>query len=102
MNPWMPYLDPSAQARVLAKMATITVHSQAIIGIRMAGMMGLMVQAPGEQARMITEKQDAVTESWVAMANAAFTGQGVESIINAGLTPYAERTAANHARLLPV
>lgn len=100
MNPWMPFLVPAAQARLMGTLTTIALQSQAIIGMRMAGMMGLATQAPDEQARMIAEKHEAASEAWVAMATAAMGGHGVERIINAGLAPYGQRTAANSKRLM--
>ena len=56
MNPMMPMILPAAQARLASQFARIAIESNMVIGLRMAGMMGLMVQAPGEPFRMVAEK----------------------------------------------
>lgn len=70
-----------------------------VIGVRMAGMMGLMAQSPGEPFRMVAEKQAAASESMFAMAQAAGRGASPEQMMSAALKPYGKRTAANSRRL---
>lgn len=82
-----------------AQAARVAMESQMIIGIRVAGMMGVIPQSPGEPFRMVAEKQAAASESMFAMAQAFSKGAGVERAMSAGLRPYSKRTRANSKRL---
>lgn len=85
--------------RLMAQMTRIAIESQMIIGLRMAGMMGFMAQAPGEPFRMIAEKQAAASESLFAIAQATSRGVPADRVMSAALRPYAKRTRANSRRL---
>ena len=74
-------------------------ESQVIIGLRVAGMMGLVAQAPGEPFRMVAEKQAAASESLFAMTAAASRGASPEQVMSEALKPYSKRTSANSKRL---
>ena len=82
-----------------AQMTRIGVESQLVISMRTAAMMGLLPQAKTENARMITEKQDAATQSVRQALRAAGNGAGAEKILSAALRPYGRRTSANAKRL---
>lgn len=82
-----------------AQWARMTIEAQTVIGLRTAGMMGMMAQAPGEPFRMVAEKQAAATESLFAMAQAAGRGASAERVMSAALRPYGKRTRANSRRL---
>ncbi|MDB6177508.1 antibiotic ABC transporter [Paracoccus sp. Z330] len=88
-----------APYRLWAQMTRIAVDSQMVIGLRMAGMMGLTAQAPGEPFRMVAEKQAAASESIFAMAQAASRGASADRVMSAALRPYGKRTRANSRRL---
>lgn len=96
--PTIPAL-PIAQTRLLLQFSRLAIESQMIVGLRLAGMMGLTTQAPGEPFRMVAEKQAAVTESIFAMASAAGRGASAERVMSLGLRPYGKRTRANSRRL---
>lgn len=102
MNPMMPMILPAAQVRLASQFARIAIESNMVIGLRMAGMMGLMVQAPGEPFRMVAEKHSALSESLFAMASAGMRGHSAERMLSAGMRPYARRTRANSRRLSAV
>lgn len=85
--------------RIWAQMARIAIDSQLVIGMRMAGMMGVVAQSPGEPFRMVAEKQAAASESLFAMAQAASRGDSAERVMSAALRPYSKRTRANSRRL---
>ena len=85
--------------RLWAQMARLSIESQTVIGLRMAGMMGLMVQSPGEPLRMIAEKQEAASEAIFAMVRVAGSGASADRVLSAGLRPYGKRTRANSRRL---
>ena len=88
-----------APYRVWAQMARIAMDSQMVIGYRVAGMMGMMAQSPGEPFRMVAEKQAAASESLFAMAQAASRGDSADRVMSAALRPYSKRTRANSRRL---
>ncbi|MFN3524572.1 MAG: antibiotic ABC transporter [Paracoccus sp. (in: a-proteobacteria)] len=90
---------PVAQTRLLLQFSRMAIESQMIIGIRLAGMMGLIAQAPGEPFRMVAEKHAAASESLLAMATAAGRGASAERVMSLGLRPYGKRTRANSQRL---
>ncbi len=90
---------PKNPARLWAQFARMSIEAQMVIGLRTAGMMGIMAQAPGEPFRMVAEKQAAATESLFAIAQAAGRGHSAERVMAAGLRPYGKRTRANSRRL---
>lgn len=89
----------NAPALLWAQAARVAIESQLIIGIRVAGMMGVIPQSPGEPFRMVAEKQAAASESMFAMVQAFSKGASVERAMSAGLRPYSKRTRANSKRL---
>ncbi len=91
--------DMTAPLNLWAQMTRIGIESQMIIGMRVAGMMGMMPQAPEESVRMVFEKQHAASESFHAMVNAAGRGARAEEMFSAALHPYGRRTRANARRL---
>ena len=95
----MPMFLPAAQMRLATQFTRMAIEANMVIGLRMAGMMGLMAQAPGEPFRMVAEKQAAVSESLFAMAQAGMRGHSTERMLSAGLRPYGRRTRANSRRL---
>ncbi|MEE2860642.1 MAG: antibiotic ABC transporter [Paracoccus sp. (in: a-proteobacteria)] len=99
MKPMMPMFLPAAQMRLATQFTRMAIEANMVIGLRMAGMMGLMAQAPGEPFRMVAEKQAAVSESLFAMAQAGMRGHSTERMLSAGLRPYGRRTRANSRRL---
>lgn len=94
---YLPGAD--APLALWAQMARIGFESQLVIGMRLAGMMGLVSHAPSENLRMITEKVDAAQESLQASFRAATRGDSMEKVLSAALRPYATRTRANSRRL---
>ncbi len=93
------FATPANPVRLWSQMARLTIESQVVISLRMAGMMGMVAQSPGEPFRMVAEKQAAATESMFAIARAAGRGDSVDRVISAGLRPYGRRTRANSRRL---
>lgn len=99
MKPMMPMMMPAAQVRLASQFARMAIEAQMVIGLRVAGMMGLMTQSPNEPFTMVAEKQAAMSESMFAMMRAGMTGQSTERLLSAGLRPYGRRTRANSRRL---
>ncbi|WP_300040823.1 antibiotic ABC transporter [uncultured Paracoccus sp.] len=97
MNKQIP--DPMAQLALWAQMARIGFESQLVIGMRLAGMMGIVSQSPDETLRMFTEKYDAAQEAFQASIRSVTRGDSVDKVMSAALRPYARRTKANSRRL---
>lgn len=91
--------DPMFGLRLWADMARMGLESQFVMGMRVAGMMGLMPHAAAENARMVTEKGDAATESIGAALAQVARGARPDQIMAAALKPYGQRTRANALRL---
>lgn len=90
---------PKTSVRLWAQFTRMAIEAQTVIGLRTAGMMGMMTQAPGEPFRMVAEKQAAATEAMFALAQAAGQGHSAEQMLAAALRPYGRRTRANSRRL---
>ena len=85
--------------RLWAQVAQIAIESQMVIGLRLAGMMGILPQNSNESQRMVLEKLDAAQESGTAMFRAVTRGASVDQVMSAALRPYRRRTKANARRL---
>lgn len=90
---------PANPVRLWIQLARLGIDAQTVIGLRTAGMMGIMAQSPGEPFRMVAEKQAAAAESLFAMLEAAGRGASPERVMVAALRPYGKRTRANSRRL---
>ncbi|MDO5605486.1 MAG: antibiotic ABC transporter [Paracoccus sp. (in: a-proteobacteria)] len=85
--------------RLWTQVARISLESQMVIGMRMAGMIGLLPQHKGESRRMLKEKLDAAQESGSAVIKALSNGARADKVVEAALHPYGKRTHANARRL---
>lgn len=74
-------------------------EAQTVIALRCMGMAGLWTLAPGETARMVTEKHAAFAESALAVASATARGHAPERVFDAAMRPLGRRTRANADRL---
>ncbi len=99
MAPLFPVVLPAAQMRLVTQFTRLAVDAQMVVGLRVAGMMGMIAQSPGEPIRMISEKHEALSESVMAMASAGWRGHSPERLLSAGMRPYGKRTRANSRRL---
>lgn len=77
----------------------IAFEAQAVIGFRMAGMMGLWATRPQEMTRMIEEKPMALLDAWQAASTAFMAGAAPAGVMRAGMKPIGLKTAANVRRL---
>ncbi len=85
--------------RLWAQVAQIAIESQMVIGLRLAGMMGILPQQSNESHRMVQEKLDAAQEAGNLMFRAVTRGASVDQVMSAALRPYSRRTKANARRL---
>ncbi|WP_441869269.1 hypothetical protein [Phaeovulum sp. W22_SRMD_FR3] len=81
------------------EMTRMGVEAQAVIAMRMAGMMGLWATNPAENNRMVREKQVAAAASMMAVGRAAMAGESATNVMRAGLKPIGRKTASNARRL---
>lgn len=91
--------DPIVPLALWAQMARIGFESQLVIGLRVAGMLGIVSQSPNESIRMVTEKYDAAHEAFHASLRSATRGDSVDKVMSAALRPYSRRTKVNSWRL---
>lgn len=85
--------------RLQGQIAMMAFEAQAVITLRMLGMMGLWAVTPTENARMLSEKPTAFLQSASAAMNAAANGMRPDQIVTAAVTPIRQRTSANVRRL---
>lgn len=74
-------------------------EAQSVVTMRMLGAAGVWNVHPGENARMITEKQQAFTEAAFAAGRAALGGHAPEAVVKAALRPLRLKTRSNIRRL---
>ncbi len=86
--------SPGQMMRLGLKSSVMMAEAQAVIAMRMFGMMGMWPVSPGENARMVSEKIAAVQEAQMAVMKAAMNGASP-----AALRPVRRRTKANAERL---
>lgn len=79
--------------------ARMLMEAQAVIGMRLMGMAGLLPSARGETTRMVAEKQAAFSKAWMAGATAAMTGASPQAAYARALAPIGRTTRANSRRL---
>ena len=74
-------------------------EAQGVIAMRMMGWGGLWSVTKSENARMVSEKTEAITRSMQNATLAAMTGKRPDEIVNAAVKPLRQKTRANVARL---
>ena len=98
MFPFAPP-SPAQMMRLGLRSSVMMAEAQAVIAMRMFGMMGMWPVSPGENARMISEKLAAVQEAQMAVMKAAMKGASPTTMAEAALRPVRKRTKANAERL---
>ncbi len=91
--------DPYAAVHLGIEAAGMVAQAQAVIWMRMAGMMGVWATDPSEMSLMIKEKTKAMQLSAEAATKAAMALKPPAEVLRAGLAPVARKTKANAARL---
>ncbi|MBB1497306.1 antibiotic ABC transporter [Paracoccus sp. MC1862] len=90
-------LVPSA--KLWGDMMRMGIEAQFVMTLRTAGMLGLLPHGKNENTLMVSEKTDAVRESFGAAFRSAARGARADQILAAALKPYGRRTRANARRL---
>lgn len=99
MFPFFPFSTPAEMMTLAVRSAATLAEAQAVIAMRMAGLMGLWRVTPQENSRMLNEKLQAARESGLAAARAAMAGHSPAAVADQALKPIRRRTKANAARL---
>ncbi|WP_128516268.1 antifreeze protein [Tabrizicola thermarum] len=79
--------------------ATMLAEAQMVIAMRLLGMAGMWRVSPSENARMVSEKMDAVQQSAFSATRAVMQGKSPAAIADVALKPISRRTSANAKRL---
>jgi hypothetical protein len=79
--------------------ARTIIDAQAVMAMRMAGMMGLWTVSHRETSRMFQEKPRAAVKSAIAMQKAMAAGQTPDQVMRAGLEPISRKVGKNARRL---
>lgn len=98
----MAFPDPDDQMKMMRaglSMGLAAMEAQAVIAMRLWGMMGLWNTAPSENLRMVNEKVSAAVAAQQAVTKAVLSGQGPGAAALAAVTPVRRRTQANVKRL---
>lgn len=94
-----PPMTPIQMLNLSLKTGMMLAEAQMVIGMRMMGMMGLWRVTPSENARMSSEKVEALGEAVLASSRALLSGRSPAHIAGAVLKPVSRRTRANVKRL---
>ncbi|CUH25305.1 hypothetical protein JSE7799_00689 [Jannaschia seosinensis] len=79
--------------------AQMMLEAQTVMSLRLMGMAGILPADPGENARMVTEKQTAFAQAGLAAMGAMMAGRSPTVIYGHALTPIGRTTRANSLRL---
>ncbi|MFE3838711.1 antibiotic ABC transporter [Pseudogemmobacter sonorensis] len=90
---------PAQMLRLSLRGSAMMAEAQAVVAMRMLGLMGFWPVAPDENALMVVEKLAALHEAQAAMMRAALKGGSAATLAEAGLRPLRRRTRANAERL---
>lgn len=74
-------------------------QAQMVIALRLMGMGGMWNLGPGEESRMVAEKQKAFTRAGFDMWKAMLQGGDAGRVMRAGIRPLDRATGANVRRL---
>lgn len=92
-------MDPLSLMRIGFEAARIGVEAQAVISMRVAGLMGLWDVPALETFQMFHEKPVAVAAAAEAAVFALMSGHRADQAISASMTQIGHHTSANLARL---
>ena len=99
MFPFGAALKPEDMMRLGLKSTVMLAEAQAVMAMRLWGMMGLWPVAPGEDRRMVSEKLQAIQAAQLAAIRAMLRGASPLGVAEAALRPVGRRTRANAKRL---
>lgn len=99
MFPFATALKPDEMLRLGLQSSVLLAEAQAVMAMRLFGMIGLWPLGPGEEARMVSEKLRALQESQAAALKAVMRGASPLGVAEAALKPVGRRTRANARRL---
>lgn len=94
-----PMMTPAQVIALSLRTGMMLMEAQAVIAMRLWGMMGMWRVTPSETARMSSEKVAAAGESALAASRAVMAGKPPAAIADLALKPIARRTRSNVKRL---
>jgi hypothetical protein len=95
-----PLFNPAATMRLMIQSSLMMTEAQMVIAMRLMGMAGGWRVSPSENARMVSEKTDAMMASGMAMGRAMAAGASPQGVALAALKPIRAKTRANARRLV--
>ena len=96
----MKYLfNPMAGWSNAVQIGLVLAEAQAVIGMWILGMAGIWSVTGTENRRMVSEKNEALTKTYVNASRAMMRGASMEEIADAAIRPIRQKTRANHKRL---
>lgn len=96
---YTPTIYPAELVKLSFEWTRLMWEAQAVIAMRMMAFGGMWGKSPGEEMRMVTEKQKAFWDSHVAMTAATMRGATPTDVLSAGIRPLHRKTKANVKRL---
>ena len=92
-------MTPEQMMKLNASVSTLMMDSQAVMSLRMMGMMGAIPTDNDEATKMVSEKAPAFAEAMTALTQAALSGYRPDQIIAAGMEPLQREVSSNRDRL---
>ncbi len=81
------------------ELGALMAEAQAVIAMRLMGMAGFWSVTPAEDARMVSEKVEALSRAGSEAARVALSGGSPDQIAAAAIRPIRCKTRANYRRL---
>lgn len=95
----MNRFDPFSYLTNSVQITYMMAEAQSVVAMRVLGMAGVWSVTPAEDARMVSEKVDAMTRASTDATHALLRGAGPDAITAAAIKPLRQKTRANAKRL---
>ena len=92
--------SPFAMLKFQTQATLMTMEASAVIWMRVMGWAGLWSVLPGENARMVTEKQKAFYSAGTKLLLGTMQGHDIDKTLRQALRPIRVTTKANADRLI--
>lgn len=92
-------MTPEQMMKLNTSFTSLMMDTQAVMSLRILGMVGIIPSDTNENTRMIDEKAPAFTQAMTALTNAALSGYRPDQIMAAGIEPLQREVSQNRARL---
>lgn len=92
-------MTPEQILKLNRSFISLMLDTQAVMSLRIMGMVGAIPAQSNENTRMVSEKGPAFAEAMSALTRAAFKGSRPDQIMSAGIAPLAREVSQNRKRL---